>query len=145
MRITVATRIEAPVELVWQAYTTPQDILQWNAASDDWHTTSSTVDLRVGGRFKSRMEARDGSFGFDFEGVYTRVDPFTAIHYRLAGEADGDLDGRTVAVLFTTEGPAVTVSVSFDAEDTHPVEAQRDGWQAILDRFARHVASLRAA
>lgn len=145
MRITVATRIEAPVELVWRAYTTPQDIMQWNAASDDWHTTSSTVDLRVGGRFKSRMEARDGSFGFDFEGTYTRVDPFTAIHYRLAGEAGGDLDGRTVAVLFTAEGPDVTVSVSFDAEDTHPVEAQRDGWQAILDRFARHVASLRAA
>ena len=141
MRITVETRITAPLEQVWRAYTTPADIMQWNAASDDWHTTSSQVDLREGGRFKSRMEARDGSFGFDFEGIYTRIIPHQAIHYTLAGETDGDLDGRTVDVLFQSSGDAVTVSVAFDAEETHPVEMQRDGWQAILDRFARHVTA----
>ena len=141
MRITVETRVAAPVGQVWQAYTNPADIVQWNAASDDWHTTGATVDLREGGRFKSRMEARDGSFGFDFEGIYTRIIPHEVIEYTLAGAEDGDLDGRTVAVLFRAEGAEVTVAVTFDAEEAHPVEMQRNGWQAILDRFARHVTA----
>lgn len=132
MKITVSTTVTAPIEAVWQAYTTPADIVQWNAASDDWHTTHAAVDLREGGRFLSRMEAKDGSFGFDFEGTYTRVLPLEAIQY--------DLGGRRVDVLFAQDGPAVTIAVTFDAEQTHPPEMQREGWQAILDRFARHVA-----
>lgn len=134
MNITVETTIDAPIEKVWRAWTTPEDIMQWNAASDDWHTTASTVDLRVGGAFSSRMEAKDGSFGFDFSGTYTQVEP-----HRLIESFFGD---RTLVVEFIPTENGVTVRESFDAEDTHSVEQQREGWQAILDRFARHVMSL---
>lgn len=130
-RVTVETHVAAPLVEVWRAYTTPADIVQWNAASDDWHTTSAKVDLRVGGAFSSRMEARDGSFGFDFEGVYTRVVP----HERL----DYDFGERKAEVTFVPGPDGVAVRVAFDAETTHSIEQQRDGWQAILDRFARHV------
>jgi uncharacterized protein YndB with AHSA1/START domain len=131
MQITVETTIAAPLAAVWRAWTTPEDIVQWNAASDDWHTTRATVDLRVGGTFCSRMEARDGSAGFDFTGTYTAVEPMQ----RLAC----DFFGRSMEVTFS-EGPAgVTVRESFDAETVHSAEQQREGWQAILDRFARHV------
>lgn len=131
MKIVVSTIVTAPVREVWRAYTTPEDIKLWNAASSDWHTTSATVDLRPGGKFCSRMEAKDGSFGFDFEGEYTRVVPHRRIEYTF-----GD---RTAVVEFA-EGPAgVTVTVTFDSESTHSEEQQRDGWQAILDNFARHV------
>ena len=133
-RITVETTVAAPLAEAWRAYTTPEDIQQWNAASDDWHTPHATVDLREGGRFCSRMEARDGSFGFDFEGTYTRIVPHERIEY-----AFGD---RTATVLFLDGSPAgVTVRVSFDPESTHSLEQQREGWQAILDNFARHVAA----
>lgn len=134
MKITVQTLVQAPIARVWQAYTTPQDIVQWNAASDDWHTTQASVDLREGGSFSSRMEAKDGSFGFDFAGTYTRVVPHELIAYSF-----GD---RTAQVEFVpgTEGHAgVTVRVTFDAETLHPLEQQREGWQAILNNFARHV------
>lgn len=134
MKITVETTIDAPLEKVWKAWITPEDIMQWNAASDDWHTTASTVDLRVGGAFSSRMEAKDGSFGFDFAGTYTQVEP-----HRLIESSFGD---RTLVVEFIPTENGVTVRESFDAEDTHSVEQQREGWQAILDRFARHVMSL---
>lgn len=131
MKIVVSTIVSAPVHEVWRAYTTPEDIKLWNAASSDWHTTTATVDLRPGGKFCSRMEAKDGSFGFDFEGEYTRVVPHRRIEYTF-----GD---RTAVVEFA-EGPAgVTVTVTFDSESTHSEEQQRDGWQAILDNFARHV------
>jgi uncharacterized protein YndB with AHSA1/START domain len=131
MKITVTTVVAAPLAEVWRAYTTPEDIKVWNTASPDWHTTSSTVDLRVGGKFSSRMEAKDGSFGFDFAGEYTKVLPQKLIEY-----AFGD---RVSAVEFT-EGPSgVTVKVSFDGETTHSEEQQRSGWQSILDNFARHV------
>lgn len=131
MKITVETTVRAPLDAVWRAYTNPDDIVQWNAASDDWHTTRATVDLRPGGAFCSRMEARDGSFGFDFEGTYTRVEPQRLIEY-----AFGD---RHATVAFD-EGPGgVHVRVVFDAEQTHTPEQQREGWQAILDRFQRHV------
>lgn len=133
MQITVETKVAAPVEQVWKAYTSPEDIKQWNAASDDWHTTSARVDLREGGSFSSRMEAKDGSMGFDFEGVYTKIEPLRLIEYRF-----GD---RNAQVLFRPEGDAVAVRVTFDAEDTHSEEQQREGWQAILDNFARHVRS----
>jgi uncharacterized protein YndB with AHSA1/START domain len=131
MKITVETTVKAPVAKVWSAYTTPEDIKQWNAASEDWHTTSSVVDLREGGAFSSRMEAKDGSFGFDFAGTYTRVVPNERIDYSF-----GD---RTGTVEFITGASSVTVRVTFDAESEHPVEQQRQGWQAILDSFARHV------
>jgi len=132
-KITVQTVVAAPIETVWHAYTTPADILQWNAASDDWHTTRSSVDLRVGGEFSSRMEARDGSFGFDFAGTYTKIDPHALIEF-----AFGD---RSARVEFLPDAGAVTVRITFDAESTHSIEQQRQGWQAILDRFARHVAA----
>ncbi len=135
MKITVESHIQAPVAKVWNAYTTPEDILQWNAASDDWHTTKSTVDLREGGAFTSRMEAKDGSFGFDFAGTYTKVVPNELIEYRFGG--------RTGTVEFVTGLSDVTVRVTFDAESEHPVEQQRQGWQAILNNFAKHVNSRR--
>ncbi len=133
MKITVETVVKAPVATVWHAYTTPEDIRQWNAASDDWHTTRSSVDLRVGGAFSSRMEAKDGSFGFDFAGTYTKIVPHELIAY--------SFDERMATVEFATGENAVTVRVAFDAETEYPVEQQRQGWQAILDRFARHVES----
>ncbi len=133
MKITVETTIDAPLDTVWQAWTTPADIVQWNAASDDWHTTSAAVDLRIGGQFSARMEARDGSMGFDFAGTYTRIVPHQLIEYALE-------DDRVVRVEFVAGESGVTVRETFDAETTHTIELQRDGWQAILDRFARHVA-----
>jgi len=133
MKITVSTVVAAPLAEVWRAYTTPEDIVAWNAASPDWHTTAATVDLRVGGRFSSRMEAKDGSMAFDFEGVYTQVVTQRLIQYSF-GERLGQVE--------FTEGPqGVTVSVEFDAETTHPEDQQRAGWQAILDNFARHVSA----
>ena len=134
MKITVETTIQAPMAEVWRAYTTPEDIKQWNAASDDWHTTKASVDLREGGAFSSRMEAKDGSFGFDFAGVYTKVVPNALIEY-----AFGD---RVSVVEFVQGADGVTVRVSFDPENQFPVEQQRQGWQAILNSFARHVRSL---
>lgn len=133
MKITVETTVRAPIDAVWHAYSNPEDIVHWNAASDDWHTTRSAVDLRPGGRFSSRMEARDGSFGFDFEGTYTRVEANRLIEYEL-----GD---RKARVEFEDTPSGVRVRVSFDPEASHSIEQQRDGWQAILDRFQRYVES----
>ena len=126
-----AVTVAAPLAEVWRAYTTPEDIMRWNAASDDWHTTAATVDLRVGGTFSSRMEAKDGSFGFDFAGEYTQIVPHELIAYRF-----GD---RTASVQFAEGAGGVTVTVTFDPETEHPIEMQRDGWQAILNSFGRHV------
>jgi len=131
MKITVETKVRAPSELVWQAYTTPEDIVQWNAASEDWHTTKASVDLRVGGEFSSRMEAKDGSVGFDFAGTYTKVIPRELLEY-----AFGD---RAASIEFIDVPDGVQVRVTFDAEATHSIEQQQGGWQAILDNFARYV------
>lgn len=131
MQIVVETTISAPITEVWRAYTTPEDIKQWNAASDDWHTTASQVDLREGGKFSSRMEAKDGSFGFDFEGIYTKVVTNELIEYTM--------NDRTAKVEFVQNPTDVKVSVSFDAESTHSIDQQRDGWQAILNKFKQHV------
>jgi uncharacterized protein YndB with AHSA1/START domain len=133
MRITVSTLVAAPIDKVWRAYTSPEDIKLWNAASADWHTTSATVDLRVGGTFSSRMEARDGSFGFDFAGVYTVVDSPHRLAYTF-GDRSADVE------LVSTAG-GVLVTISFVPESEHPEEAQRQGWQSILDNFARHVVA----
>lgn len=133
-KITVSTIIDAPLPLVWHVYTNPADIKIWNAASDDWHTTSSQVDLRAGGAFCSRMEARNGSSGFDFAGVYTKIIPFQLIEYTF---------GDRLCVVEFGEGvdaaKGVTVRVAFESETTHSLEQQRDGWQAILNNFAKHV------
>ena len=130
-KITVETTVAAPLAKVWEAYTTPDDIKQWNAASDDWHTTSATVDLRAGGAFSSRMEAKDGSFGFDFAGTYTKVEEHRLIEYSF-----GD---RFAQVLFAESPQGVRVQVTFDSESTHSLEQQRAGWQAILNNFGRYV------
>ena len=131
MKITVETTVNAPIEKVWRAYTTPEDIKQWNAASDDWHTTAAAVDLRPGGAFSSRMEAKDGSMGFDFAGTYTKVEKHKLIEYSF-----GD---RKAQVEFAGAPKGVRVRVTFDGESTHSEEQQRAGWQAILNNFARHV------
>ena len=133
MKIVVETVVKAPGDKVWSAYTMPADIKQWNTASADWHTTRSTVDLRVGGAFTSRMEAKDGSFGFDFAGTYTRITPNALIAYSF-----GD---RAGVVEFVPGPNGVTVRVTFDAEAEHPVEQQRQGWLAILNNFAEYVES----
>ena len=131
MKITVETTVKAPIAEVWRAYTTPADIKQWNAASADWHTTAASVDLREGGAFSSRMEAKDGSVGFDFAGTYTRI-----VEHELIEYAFGD---RAAKVVFADRPEGVNVLVTFDSEQTHSIEQQREGWQAILENFARHV------
>jgi len=132
MKITVETIVNAPIENVWRAWTTPEDIKQWNSASADWHTTTASVDLRVGGNFSSRMEAKDGSMGFDFAGIYTKLVEYQLIESAFLGD-------RVLLVEFLNGANGVTVRETFDAESTHSVEQQRDGWQAILNNFARHV------
>ncbi len=135
MNITVETTVSAAIEKVWAAYTSPEHIVKWNAASDDWHTTSSTVDLRVGGNFSSRMEAKDGSFGFDFAGSYTKVEPNKLLEYSF-----GD---RVAQVDFSALANGIRVRVEFDTEETHSIEQQRQGWQAILDNFKRYAEGLK--
>ncbi len=134
MQITIETIVKAPISLVWKAWTTPEDIVQWNAASDDWHTTAAKVDLREGGSFSSRMEAKDGNFGFDFEGVYTKVEPNQRLEFKF-----GD---RFATVEFSETESGVLVRETFEAENDFPPEQQRAGWQAILDRFTRHTEQL---
>lgn len=129
--ITVEATVAAPIAKVWSAWNTPDDIIQWNAASDDWHTTKSTVDLRVGGEYSSRMEAKDGSFGFDFAGTYTQV-----IEHKLIESAFGD---RKLLVEFLESADGVIVRETFEAEETHSIEQQRFGWQSILNKFKAHV------
>lgn len=127
-RITISALVNKPVADVWNTWTDPTHIMQWNAASDDWHCPKATNDLRTGGKFSSIMAARDGSFSFDFEGVYDDVQPHERIAYTMA-------DGRTCEILFTAENGGTRVVEAFDAESQNPVEMQRGGWQAILDRF----------
>jgi uncharacterized protein YndB with AHSA1/START domain len=131
MNIIIETTVKAPIDKVWRAYTSPEDIIQWNAASDDWHTTSSSVELRVGGTFSSRMEAKDGSFGFDFAGTYTKIVPNELIEYVF--------DNRSASVEFMQTKNGVKVRITFVAETEHTIEQQEEGWQAILNKFAKHV------
>lgn len=130
--ITVQTTINAPLEKVWNHWTTPGHIVHWNNASDDWHTPFAKNDLRKGGKFLSRMEAKDGSFGFDFEGEYTEVIPYRQIEYVLA-------DDRVMKISFAQKGDAIIVTETFDAEQTNSLELQQKGWQAILDNFKSYV------
>jgi uncharacterized protein YndB with AHSA1/START domain len=131
-RITIETTIKAPVEKVWRYWTSPQHIVNWNSASNDWHTPKAENDLRVGGKFASRMEAKDGSQGFDFSGIYNAVQTNQLIEYTMG-------DGRKVKVVFTSNGDETKVVEDFEAESTYPVEMQREGWQAILNNFKKYV------
>jgi len=130
--ITVEADIRASVQQVWDKYTNPEHILKWNNASDDWHTPRAENDLRTGGRFLSRMEARDGSAGFDFTGVYTDVRPLEQINYTMD-------DDRKAEVSFVSGGNETKLRISFEAEQTNPVELQKEGWQSILDNFRKYV------
>ena len=132
--ITIQAEIKASIEKVWKCWTTPAHIVKWNNASDDWHTTKAENDLRVGGKFTSRMEAKDGSFGFDFGGVYDVVEN----HKRIAYTLD---DSRKVDIHFSTNGNSTTLVETFDAEGENPVEMQREGWQAILNNFKLYIES----
>src|SRR5687767_1270200 len=130
-RITVESTIDAPIEKVWKAWTTPEDIQRWNNANDDWHTPHAENDLRTGGKFLARMEAKDGSFGFDFGGTYDEVIPHKRIAYTMG-------DGRQVSVSFDGIDGKTKVIETFDAEDQNSIELQRNGWQAILDNFKKY-------
>lgn len=129
--VEVSATINAPLEKVWALWTTPQHIVRWNNASEDWHTTKAENDVRPGGRFLSRMEAKDGSAGFDFEGEYQQVEQGKHLHYTLD-------DGRKVQVLFSRQGDATTLSEIFETDPTHSAEMQQAGWQAILDNFKQY-------
>ncbi|MDQ3110819.1 MAG: SRPBCC family protein [Bacteroidota bacterium] len=129
--ITIEATINAPVEKVWKYWSAPEHIIKWNSASDDWHTPHAENDLRTGGKFLSRMEAKDGSFGFDFGGVYDNVKTNELIAYTMG-------DGRKAKVIFSGEGNTTKVTTTFDAEKENPVEMQRGGWQAILDNFKKY-------
>lgn len=130
-QITITALVDAPVEKVWRLWTEPEHITQWNFASDDWCCPRATNDLRVGGTYTARMEARDGSFGFDFGGVWFEVTEGKSLGLKMG-------DGRSAHTTFTTEGTGTRVTTVFDAEGTHPLEMQRDGWQAILNNFKAH-------
>ncbi len=131
-RITVEAIVNAPVQKVWEAWTAPEHITQWCAASDDWHAPHAENDVRVNGKFRTVMAAKDGSVSFDFEGTYSKVEPQKIIAYRI-------VDGRQVEVHFTRQGDATRVVETFEAEDINPIDVQRGGWQAILDSFKAHV------
>ena len=134
VRITISTEVAAPIGDVWAAWTTPSDIEAWNTASDEWHCSKAELDLRPQGRFSYRMAARDGSLGFDFAGTFTRIVPHEVIAFQLD-------DARPVTVEFVAGDNQVTVRETFKCESEHGAEQQRQGWQAILDRFAQHVES----
>jgi len=129
--ITVQVKINAPVQTVWKCWTTPGDIVKWNHASDDWHTTRAEVELKEGGKFTSRMEAKDGSFGFDFYGVYEKIVINRLIECRLG-------DGRTMHVEFFALDDKTEVIETFEAETMNTIDLQRFGWQAILDNFKKY-------
>lgn len=132
--VTIDTIVNAPVEKVWEYWTNSEHIINWNTASPDWHTTQSTNNLRVGGRFSYRMEAKDGSMGFDFAGEHTSVE-----HGKLIASVLGD--GRKMAVHFIDKGNSTKIIETFDAENQNPVDMQRAGWQAILDNFKKYTES----
>jgi uncharacterized protein YndB with AHSA1/START domain len=131
--ITVQAVINAPVEQVWKLYTESEHVMKWNNASNDWHTPRAENDLKVGGKFLYRMEAKDGSSGFDFDGTYEQVKSNELIVYSIS-------DGRKAEVMFTKDDNARTrIATTFEAESTNPIEMQHDGWQAILNNFKKYV------
>lgn len=135
--ITIETTINAPVEKVWKAWNTAEDVVQWNSASPEWHTPRAENDFRTGGKFLYRMEARDGSFGFDFYGMYDTITPHEYIEYTMG-------DDRKVKTTFTANGNTTHIVQAFEAESTNSIDMQRTGWQAILDNFKRYAESATA-
>jgi len=133
-RITVETVVNAPLEKAWRFFSEPEHVTQWAFASDDWHAPYADNDLRTNGKFKTTMAAKDGSFSFDFEGVYTNVVPNKSFEYAMA-------DGRTVNVAFSADGPKTKVTETFDPESQNSLDMQRAGWQAILENYRKHVES----
>lgn len=134
-KITVSATIKASLEKVWESFNDPKHVVNWNAASDDWHCPNSINDLRVGGSFNHTMAARDSSFSFDFEGVYSAITNYESLAYSLS-------DGRQILVTFEQSSDSVIVKELFDAETENPIEMQQAGWQAILDRFKGYVEGL---
>lgn len=133
-KIKIETTISADVKKVWEYYTIPEHITKWNYASDDWHCPKAENDLKVGGKLKSRMEAKDGSFGFDFEANYDEVVKHKKISYIMT-------DGREAATIFENQNGKTKVTTTFDAENENPIDMQKSGWQAILDNFKKYVES----
>lgn len=131
-QITITAAVAAKPEHVWRCWTEPAHITRWNFAGDDWCCPHAESDLRVGGRYLARMEAKDGSFGFDLEATYTAVLPHSRLAFTMS-------DGRTVTTDFTAQGDGTRITTVFDAEDENPVDMQRDGWQAILNNFKAYV------
>lgn len=134
VKITVEASVNAPVEKVWEVWNNPTDIVKWNTPDPSWHTPSSENDLRTNGKFKHRMEAKDGSFGFDFEGTYDKVELYKEIAYTMP-------DGRTATTLFTGKDGKTTLATTFDPETENDPEFQKQGWQAILDNFVKYAES----
>jgi uncharacterized protein YndB with AHSA1/START domain len=135
VKITVQVSVKATIDKVWKAWTTPVDIVKWNAASDDWHTTKAENDLKVGGKFSYRMEAKDGSFGFDFGGTYDAVKTNELIAYTMD-------DGRTSIITFEQKGKETNIIQTFEAETENTIELQRFGWQAIMNNFKKYTENL---
>ncbi|MFY0696668.1 MAG: SRPBCC family protein [Balneola sp.] len=132
--ILISTDIKQSVQKIWNYWTEPDHIIKWNFASDDWCCPSAENDLVAGGKYNARMEAKDGSFGFDFEAVYDEIIEHEKITYTLA-------DGRKVTTTFEKLNGTTKVTTVFDAESENPIEMQRDGWQAILNNFKKYVES----
>ena len=129
--ITVQITVKAPIDKVWKYWTQPEHITKWNYANDDWHTPWAKNDLRVGGKFTARMEAKDGSTGFDFGGEYSTVKPYELIEYIIG-------DGRKVEVIFSNKDNAINIIETFEAESVNSYEMQHRGWQSILDNFKKY-------
>lgn len=132
MEITVETTVDAPLAKVWSAWTTPGDIMHWNFAIDSWCCPRAEIDLNTGGKFNYRMEARDGSMGFDFVGIFTKINEGERIEFSLGDE-------RQVKVEFLPSPKGIRVVETFEAEDKNAAEQQRQGWQSILNNFKKHV------
>jgi uncharacterized protein YndB with AHSA1/START domain len=130
-KITIETLVNAPIDKIWKMWTNPDDVVHWNHASDDWRSPTAENDLRTGGKFNYRMEAKDGSFGFDFAGVYDLVEPHKKIIFTMA-------DNRKVEIIFKSYSSETEIIETFDAENENPIEMQREGWQAILNNFKKY-------
>ncbi|MBE0363845.1 hypothetical protein PULV_a1346 [Pseudoalteromonas ulvae UL12] len=134
MKISIETEVKASPATVWNAWVSPEDITSWNFAIDEWCCPKAEISLEVGGKFNYRMEAKDGSMGFDFEGTFTEINPQKSIRFELG-------DSRVVTVEFLETAEGVRVIESFDAEDENSAEQQKQGWQSILNNFKKHVES----
>lgn len=134
-KIMIEATVAAPVQKVWNYWTKPEHITKWNFASDDWKCPSASNDLKVGGKYSARMEAKDGSFGFDFEGTYSEVVEQSKLSYAL-------VDGRQVTTEFESLGGKTKVTTIFDAESQNSIEMQKSGWQAILNNFKAYAEKI---